>query len=51
MSKEYTRDASEYGQQLIVDAIRSLSGSNGGGGSTQSSEDIADLLKIRIDVE
>lgn len=51
MGKEYTRLASEYGQQLIVDAIRSLSGGNGGGGSTPSSENIADLLKIHIDVE
>lgn len=51
MGKEYTRRASEYGQQLIADAIRSLSGSNGGGGSTLSSENISDLLKIDIDVE
>lgn len=49
MAREYTRDASEYGQQLIADAIRSLSGSNGGGGSTPSSENIANLLKIHID--
>lgn len=46
MTREYTRDASEYGQQLIADAIRSL---GSGGGSTPSSEDIADLLKIHID--
>lgn len=32
MAKEYTRDASEYGQQLIADAIRSLGSSNGGSG-------------------
>lgn len=50
MAREYTRDASEYGQQLIADAIRSLSDSNGGGGSTPSSEDIPDLLKIHIDI-
>jgi len=48
VAKEYTRDASEYGQQLIADAIRSL---GSGGGSTPSSENISDLLKIHIDVE
>lgn len=51
MGKEYTRRASEYGQQLIADAIRSLGDSNGGGSSTLSSENISDLLKIHIDIE
>lgn len=50
VSREYTRDASEYGQQLIADAIRSLSGSSSGSSSTPSSEDITDLLKIHINV-
>lgn len=51
MAKEYTRDASEYGQKLIADAIRSLGSiSSGGGSSTPTSENGSDAIKVDVEV-
>lgn len=48
MAREYTRDASEYGQQLIADAIDRLAqgGINNGGNSSFSLNDLAVNINI-----